>query len=40
MNIFCLHTFLLILSNCRIDLIIFERINKKVCRQKMSIMFN
>ena len=49
-DIFCLHIFLLILSYCRIDFIVlyntiksirqYERINKKVCRQKMSIMFN
>ena len=51
-DIFCLHIFLLILSNCRIDLIIFGgdwliKINtairkdqQKICWQEMSIMFN
>ena len=42
-DILCLHIFFWIRSNSRITFIVFwefERIQKKICRHKMSIMFN
>ena len=40
-DILCLHIFFWIRSNSRIYILReFERIQKKICRHKMSIMFN